>query len=76
MLQIRPLLYEEKSLDDFNVDSENSIFKFFFNLLLTMEGTKVTDMNVERNITGMFNDACFICTVALLRTPGQILVSD
>lgn len=66
MLQIRPLLYEEKSLDDFNIDSENSIFKFFFDLLLTMEGTKVTDMNVEKNITGMFNDACFICTVALL----------
>ena len=66
MLQIRPLLYEEKSLDDFDIDSENSIFKFFFDLLLTMEGTKVTDMNVEKNITGMFNDACFICTVALL----------
>lgn len=57
MLQIRPLLYEEKSLDDFDIDSENSIFKFFFDLLLTMEGTKVTDMNVEKNITGMFHES-------------------
>ena len=66
MLLIRQLLYKEKKLDDFDIDSEGSIFKIFFNLLLTMDGTRVTDMNVESNITSMFNDACYICTVSLL----------
>ena len=66
MLLIRQLLYKEKKLDDFDIDSNTSIFKIFFDLLLTMDGTKVTDMNVENNITSMFNDACYICTVSLL----------
>lgn len=66
MLLIRQLLYREKNLDYFDIDSDGSIFKIFFNLLLTMDGTKVTDMNVESNITAMFNDACYICTVSLL----------
>ncbi len=66
MLLIRQLLYKEKKLDDFDIDSDTSIFKIFFDLLLTMDGTKVTDMNVEKTITSMFNDACYICTVSLL----------
>ena len=66
MLLIRQLLYKEKKLDDFDIDSNTSIFKIFFDLLLTMDGTKVTDMNVENSITSMFNDACYICTVSLL----------
>lgn len=66
MLLVRQLLYKEKSLDDFEIESEHSIFKLFFEQLLTMDGTKVTDLNVEKNITSMFNDACYICTVALI----------
>lgn len=66
MLLVRQLLYKEKSLDDFDIESEHSIFKLFFDILLTMDGTKVTDLNVEKNITSMFNDACYICTVALI----------
>ena len=48
MLLIRQLLYKEKKLDDFDIDSDTSIFKIFFDLLLTMDGTKVTDMKVEK----------------------------
>lgn len=66
MILVRQLLYEEKTLDDFDIENDASIFKRFFELLLTMDGTKVTDQNVEKNITSMFNDACYICTLALL----------
>lgn len=66
MILERRLLYEEKKLDDFDIDSDSSIFKRFFELLLTIDGTKVTDRDVEKNITSMFNDACYICTLALL----------
>lgn len=66
MLVVRGLLYKEKTLDDFDIDGDDSIFKKFFELLLTMDGTRVTDLNVEDNITSMFNDACYICTVAMI----------
>lgn len=66
MLLVRPLLYDEKTLDDFDIDNEDSIFYRFYNVLLKMDGTRVTDHDVEKNITSMFNDACYICTIALL----------
>ena len=66
MLLVRQLLYEEKTLDDFDIDNEDSLFFRFYNLLLKMDGTRVTDLDVENNITSMFNDACYICTIALL----------
>lgn len=66
MLLVRPLLYEEKTLDDFDIDNEDSLFYRFYNQLLKMDGTRVTDHDVEKNITSMFNDACYICTIALL----------
>ncbi len=66
MLLVRPLLYEEKTLDDFDIDNEDSLFYRFYNLLLTMDGTRVTDLDVEKKITSIFNDACYICTIALL----------
>lgn len=64
--ELRRLLYNEKSLDDFDIDSEGSIFNLFFEVLLTMDGTKVTDLNIEKKITDMFNDACYICTIAFI----------
>ena len=64
--ELRRLLYKEKTLDDFDIDSEGSIFNLFFEVLLTMDGTKVTDLNIEKKITDMFNDACYICTIALI----------
>ena len=66
MVELRQLLYKEKSLDEFNIESEDSIFKRFFDTLLTMEGTTETDLNVERIITDMFNDACYLCTLTFL----------
>ena len=65
MILVRQLLYEEKTLDDFDIENDASIFKLFFDLLLTMDGTRVTDGNVENNITSMFNDACFICNAVI-----------
>ena len=65
MLLVRQLLYKEKTLDDFNIDSDKSVFKLFFDLLLDMDGTRVTDEDVENNITNMFNDACFICNAVI-----------
>lgn len=62
---VRPLIYKEKMLDDFDIDNDKSVFKIFFDVLLTMDGTRVTDVNVEDNITGMFNDACYICNVVI-----------
>ena len=62
---VRQLIYKEKTLDDFDIDSDESVFKLFFDLLLNMDGTRVTDGNVENNITNMFNDACFICNAVI-----------
>ena len=64
--ELRKLLYKEKSLDDFDIDTEGSIFYLFFEVLLTLDGTKVTDLNIEQKITDMFNDACYISTIALI----------
>lgn len=65
MRLIRELIYDEKTLDDFDIDSEESVFKLFFDLLLKMDGTKITDGDTEKNITSMFNDACFICNAVI-----------
>ena len=51
MLLVRQLLYEEKTLDDFDIDNEDSLFFRFYNLLLKMDGTRETDFDVENNIT-------------------------
>ena len=44
MQLVRQLIYKEKTIDDFDIDSNKSIFKLFFDLLLNMDGTRVTDM--------------------------------
>ncbi|MBR6593208.1 MAG: hypothetical protein IKK81_11410 [Prevotella sp.] len=66
MLLIRELLYQEKTLDDFDIDSDGSIFKYFFEVLLEIPGTRITERNVEKNIADMFNDACYICTLSFI----------
>ncbi len=63
---VRPLLYKEKSFDDFEDTTENPYFSYFYKILLTIDGTKVTDLDVEKNITELFNDSCYICTLALI----------
>lgn len=65
MLLVRPLLYEEKTLDDFDVDNEKSVFMLFFDLLLQIDGTRVTDVDAEKKITQMMNDACFISNAVI-----------
>lgn len=60
MQLVRQLIYKEKTLDDFDIDSNKSVFKLFFDLLLNMDGTRVTDVDADKKITDMFNDACFI----------------
>ena len=65
MLLVRQLIYKEKTLDDFDIDSDESVFRLFYDLLLDRDGTRVTDSNVENNITNMFNDACFICNAVI-----------
>lgn len=70
MLLVRQLLYKEKTLDDFDIDNNESVFKLFFDLFLNMDGTRVTDVDADVKITDMFNDACFICnTVIQLKRP-------
>ena len=66
MLLIRELLYQEKTLDDFDIDSDGSIFKLFFDILLKIPGTRVTDLDAENKITELLNDACYICTLSLI----------
>lgn len=74
MFLIRPLIYKDKKLDDFEIESGDSIFKRFYDVLQTLDGTKVTDLNVEKNITDMINDACYICTLALIvKRPALLL---
>ncbi len=65
MLLVRQLIYKEKILDDFDIDSDESVFKLFFDLLLNMDGTRVTDVDADKKITDMFNDACFICNAVI-----------
>lgn len=66
MLLIRELLYKEKTLDDFDIDSDSSIFKTFMECLFNCDAIKLTEKYVDKNITDMFNDACYICTIALI----------
>ena len=65
MLLVRQLIYKEKTLDDFDIDSNKSVFKLFFDLLLNMDGTRVTDVDADKKITDMFNDACFISNAVI-----------
>lgn len=65
MLLVRQLLYDEKTLGDFGIDNNELVFKLFFDILLKMDGTRVTDRNVVSKITSMFNDACFICNAVI-----------
>lgn len=65
MLLVRQLLYKEKTFDDFDIDSDKSVFKLFFDLLLDMDGTRVTDVDADKKITDMFNDACFISNAVI-----------
>lgn len=62
----RSLFYVEKTLDDFDVDSEDSIFSAFFNIMLDLEGLHTANDGVEQNISDLFNDACYICTLVLI----------
>lgn len=66
LLEARDLFFKEKSLDDFDIDSEDSIFKSFYEILLRLDGTRIEDPDVEEIITDLFNDACYICTILLL----------
>lgn len=71
LLEARYLFYREKSLDDYDIESEGSIFKSFFETLLRLDGTRIANPDVEVIITDMFNDACYICTIALhVRRPA------
>ena len=65
MQLVRQLIYKEKTLDDFDIDSDESVFKLFFDLLLNMDGTRVTDYDADKKITDMFNDACFISNAVI-----------
>ena len=38
MILVRELIYKDKTLDDFNIDSDESIFKLFFDIILKIEG--------------------------------------
>lgn len=66
MLYLRELIYEEKTLDDFDLESENSVFRSFYNILLETPGTRAIDRNAEENITGLLNDACYIFSLAMM----------
>lgn len=61
----RHLIYEEKSLDFFKIDDENSIFSAFTCALLHINGRRTSNPGIETTITSMFNDACYICTLAM-----------
>ncbi len=64
MILVRELIYKEKTLDEFEIDDENSLFYFFFEYLIGMREIKShTTDDVEKLITNIFNDASFICTV-------------
>ena len=62
---VRQLIYKEKTLDEFDIDSDKSVFKLFFDLLLNMDGTRVTDVDADKKITDIFNDACFISNAVI-----------
>lgn len=49
MQLVRQLIYKEKTLDDFDIDSNKSVFKLFFDLLLNMDGTRVTDVDADKD---------------------------
>lgn len=60
MILVRELIYKDKTLDDFNIDSDESIFKLFFDIILKIEGFNADNINIEECVTIMFNDACFL----------------
>ena len=48
MLLVRQLIYKEKTLDDFDIDGDESIFKLFFDLLLNMDSVLLCHIDLEK----------------------------
>lgn len=65
MFRFRKLLYEEKKLSAWDIDTEGTLFYALFEHLLTVEGFRTQDSMTETTITRMFNDASFLCTLIL-----------
>lgn len=76
MLLVRPLLYDEKTLDDFDVDNDESVFKLFMDLLLQIDGTRISDANAETKITEMMNDASFISNAVIRKKRPYMKYGD
>lgn len=68
ILSNRDLFYEEKTFEQFDIHSDNSLFSHFYNILLDLDLAPQTifDWTVEYQLTCIFNHACYISTVSPL----------
>ena len=64
----RALFYEEKTLKQFDTDSDSSLFCHFYDILtnLNIAPEEQFDWTIEHQLTCIFNHACYISTVAPL----------
>ena len=64
----RALFYEEKTSEQFDTNSDSSLFSSFYNNLnkLNIAPQTMFDWTVEYQLTNIFNHACYISTVAPL----------
>ncbi|MBQ2411954.1 MAG: hypothetical protein II313_00845 [Anaerotignum sp.] len=68
ILSNKDLFYEEKTYEQFNIHSDNSLFSHFYNILLDLDLAPQTifDWTVEYQLTCIFNHACYISIVSPL----------
>lgn len=68
ILSNRDLFYEEKTFEQFDTNSDSSLFSHFYNILLDLSIApfRMFDTTVEHQLTCIFNHACYISTVSPL----------
>ena len=79
ILSNRDLFYEEKTYEQFNIHSDNSLFCSFYSILidLNIAPFRMFDTTVEHQLTCIFNHACYISIVSpLILLPEDVKMTE
>ncbi len=73
----RQLVYTNRqSLDDFDIDSDESVDAVFFERLSTLSGLNDSFVGIEKTYLNIFNDAYYICTLLMMERRPQLCYYD
>ena len=79
ILSNKDLFYEEKTYEQFNIHSDNSLFCSFYSILidLNIAPFRMFDTTVEHQLTCIFNHACYISIVSpLILLPEDVKMTE